>query len=56
MDYGDTIITKQYALERWAWGFELCDVAVMLEDPQQIVWTLRRRPDDQATRDGVDRG
>ena len=43
MHYGDAIITMDYIREHWSSRFELLDVTIALEDPQQVVLTLRKR-------------
>jgi SAM-dependent methyltransferase len=43
MDYGETVITLAYVRERWGEHFELLEVDLLLEDPEQVVLTLRRR-------------
>jgi SAM-dependent methyltransferase len=43
MDYGEAVIGLEYVRERWARMFELIDVSLMIEDPYQVVLTLRRR-------------
>jgi SAM-dependent methyltransferase len=42
IDYGETIVTLAYVRERWSELFELLDVRVQLEDPHQLMLTLRR--------------
>jgi SAM-dependent methyltransferase len=42
IEYGETIITLAYVRERWTELFELLDVRVQLEDPHQVILTLRR--------------
>jgi SAM-dependent methyltransferase len=41
-DYGETVITLAYIRERWARWFELLDIGVELEDPHQVILTMRR--------------
>ncbi len=43
IDYGETIITIDYVRERWAEYFALVSVEFLLDDPYQVVLTLRRR-------------
>lgn len=43
MDYGETVITMPYVRERWGDRFELLNVDLLLEDPEQVMLTLRRR-------------
>jgi SAM-dependent methyltransferase len=43
MDYGETVITMPYVRERWADRFELLETDLLLEDPEQVMLTLRRR-------------
>lgn len=43
MDYGETVITMAYVRERWSRWFELLDVALQLDDPHQVILTLRRQ-------------
>ncbi len=42
MDYGETIITMQYVRERWSSLFELLEVNLLLDDPHQVMLTLKR--------------
>jgi len=41
--YGETVITMAYVRERWAERFELLGVDLLLEDPYQVMLTLRAR-------------
>ena len=43
LTYGDTVITLAYVREHWTEMFELIDIDLALDDPHQIVLTLRRR-------------
>lgn len=43
MHYGETVIALAYIRERWADRFELLSVDLLVEDPYQVVLTLRRR-------------
>jgi SAM-dependent methyltransferase len=40
--YGETVITMAYIRERWSSWFELVETKVQLDDPYQVVLTLRR--------------
>ncbi len=42
IDYGETVVTLAYMRERWAPRFELAEVGLLLDDPYQVVVTLRR--------------
>jgi SAM-dependent methyltransferase len=42
-DYGETVITMAYIRERWCRWFTLLDVGLQLEDPHQVILTMRRR-------------
>jgi len=42
MDYGETIVTLTYVREHWTELFELLHVRIQLEDPHQLMLTLRR--------------
>ncbi len=42
IDYGEAVITMAYMRERWASWFELLDVQLLLDDPLQVMATLRR--------------
>lgn len=42
MHYGETVIATDYIHARWSHLFELIDAGVLLEDPYQVVLTLRR--------------
>ncbi len=42
IEYGETIVTLAYVREHWTPPFELLDVRVQLEDPHQVMLTLRR--------------
>lgn len=41
--YGDAVINLPYIRERWGELFSVLDVAVQLDEPYQVVVTLRRR-------------
>ncbi len=41
--YGETVITMAYVRERWTERFELLSVDLLLEDPYQVMLTLRAR-------------
>jgi SAM-dependent methyltransferase len=41
--YGETVITMAYVRQRWAGLFELLNVDLLLEDPYQVMLTLRAR-------------
>jgi SAM-dependent methyltransferase len=43
IEYGETVITMAYVLERWSRWFDLLAANVQLEDPHQVVLTMRRR-------------
>lgn len=43
MDYGETVITMAYVRQRWSEWFEVLEIDLLLEDPEQVVLTLRRR-------------
>jgi hypothetical protein len=43
MTYGETVITLAYIRERWAPLFELLEVDLLVNDPYQLMLTLRRR-------------
>jgi SAM-dependent methyltransferase len=43
MYYGETVITLAYVRERWSELFELLDADLLIDDPFQVVLTLRRR-------------
>ncbi|MGH2869265.1 MAG: class I SAM-dependent methyltransferase [Solirubrobacteraceae bacterium] len=43
MDYGETVITMAYVRQRWSEWFELLEVDLLLEDPEQVMLTLKRR-------------
>jgi len=42
IEYGETVVTLAYVREQWTQLFELLDVRVQLEDPHQLMLTLRR--------------
>jgi hypothetical protein len=42
MDYGETVITMAYLRERWSSLFELLEVSPLLDDPYQVMVTMRR--------------
>jgi SAM-dependent methyltransferase len=42
--YGETVLTMAYVRERWTERFELLNVDLLLEDPYQVMLTLRARP------------
>lgn len=42
IDYGETVITMAYLRERWSSLFELLEVSPLLDDPYQVVVTMRR--------------
>lgn len=41
--FGETVVNLPYVRDRWGEWFELVEVSLMLEDPYQVVVTLRRR-------------
>jgi hypothetical protein len=43
MDYGETVITMAYVRQHWSERFDLLEVDLLLEDPEQVMLTLRRR-------------
>jgi len=43
IDYGETVITMAYVRERWSELFAVLDVDLLVEDPYQVMLTLRRR-------------
>ncbi len=43
IDYGETVVTLAYMRERWAASFELVEVGLLLDDPHQVMVTMRRR-------------
>ena len=43
LDYGEAVITMPYVRRRWSRQFELLETGIQLEDPYQVVLTLRRR-------------
>ncbi len=43
IDYGETVITFAYMRERWSELFELLEVRLLLDDPHQVMATMRRR-------------
>jgi hypothetical protein len=42
MTYGETVVTSAYVRERWAPRFRLLHTDLLVDDPFQIVLTLRR--------------
>jgi SAM-dependent methyltransferase len=42
LSYGETVVTLRYVGERWAPRFELLATDLLLDDPFQVVLTLRR--------------
>jgi hypothetical protein len=42
MNYGETVITDAYVRARWSPMFELLDVDLLIDDPYQVMLTLRR--------------
>jgi Methyltransferase domain len=42
IDYGETVITMPYLRERWSSLFELLEVNLLLDDPHQVMVTMRR--------------
>ncbi len=42
MHYGESVITMAYVRDRWSSRFELLDVDVQVDDPYQVMLTLRR--------------
>lgn len=42
MQYGETVISMDYIRAQWSPLFHLVDASVLLEDPYQVVLTLRR--------------
>jgi SAM-dependent methyltransferase len=42
MTYGETVITLAYVRERWAPLFDLLEVDLLVDDPYQLMLTLRR--------------
>jgi SAM-dependent methyltransferase len=42
IDYGETVITMAYLREHWSPLFTVVDVDLLLDDPYQVVVTLRR--------------
>jgi SAM-dependent methyltransferase len=42
IDYGEALITMAYVRERWAPRFALLEARLLLEDPYQVMITLRR--------------
>ncbi len=43
IDYGETVITMAYMRERWSSSFDVLQVNLLLDDPHQVMVTLRRR-------------
>jgi SAM-dependent methyltransferase len=43
MDYGETMITLAYVRERWSDLFAVLGVDLLIDDPYQVMLTLRRR-------------
>jgi SAM-dependent methyltransferase len=43
LDYGETVVTMAYIQERWTRWFDLLDVSLQLEDPHQVILTMRRK-------------
>lgn len=43
IDYGETVITLAYMRERWSASFEMLGVSLLLDDPHQVMVTMRRR-------------
>jgi len=43
IDYGEAVVTMSYIRERWSTQLELLEVGVLIEDPYQVMLTLRRR-------------
>jgi SAM-dependent methyltransferase len=41
IDYGETVITLPYLRERWSPLFELLEVNLLLDDPHQVMVTMR---------------
>ena len=41
--YGETVVTMAYVRQRWADRFELLDIDLLLDDPYQVMLTLRAR-------------
>jgi SAM-dependent methyltransferase len=41
--YGETVVTMAYVRRRWTDRFELLDVDLLLDDPYQVMLTLRAR-------------
>jgi SAM-dependent methyltransferase len=42
IDYGETVITMAYLRERWSSHFELLEVSPLLDDPYQVMLTMKR--------------
>ena len=42
IDYGETVITIAYIRERWSSRFELLEASLLLDDPHQVMITMRR--------------
>jgi SAM-dependent methyltransferase len=42
IDYGEAVITMAYMRERWSPAFEILDVGLLLDDPHQVMVTMRR--------------
>jgi SAM-dependent methyltransferase len=43
IDYGETVLTRPYMHQHWCELFDVLDTIVPLEDPYQVMITLRRR-------------
>jgi hypothetical protein len=43
IDYGETVVTMRDIREHWSRRFELLEVDLLLEDPHQVMLTMRRR-------------
>lgn len=43
MDYGETVVTMAYIRQRWLERFELLEIDLLIEDPEQVMLTLRSR-------------
>jgi SAM-dependent methyltransferase len=44
IDYGEAVIPMSYMRERWATRFSIAQVNALLDDPYQVMVTLRARP------------
>ena len=42
IDYGETVITLAYMRERWSSWFDVVEVTLLLDDPYQVMVTMRR--------------